>query len=214
MTEGFSVAVPWRPDDGGPRDRIWSWISRRWEALFPEAEIVSADSGDEPFSRGKSLNFAVLDCTEDLIVIADADTVPDPVWVRRGLALVRAGAPWVICYDEGRYYNATAEWTAKILSRGPGCLVAEPAEGRYEHKITAWSGMLVVRRDQFRPFDPRFVGWGYEDNAFMTVMDREIGPHQRVPGYVVHLWHPEGPRFDQPHIAHNRTILQRIQRER
>lgn len=38
--------------------------------------------------------------------------------------------------------------------------------------------------------DERFRGWGGEDRAFLMALDHLWGPHQNLPGQILHLWHP------------------------
>lgn len=210
----FSLIVPYR-GNGGFRTELWSWCRRWWSYRFPGVEIITGDTEDPTFDRGTSRNVAVEQATSDILVIADADTIPNSGAVREALALVREGAPWVLPYGEERYYNLTEPTTWKILHAEPSVTVLEPHV--WEHKLTSWAGCLVMSREAFLSvggYDERFVGWGYEDNAFRFAMDTLVGPHVRVDSYACHLWHPitPGSNFDQPHIDHNRALFRRYER--
>jgi hypothetical protein len=58
---------------------------------------------------------------------------------------------------------------------------------------------VVVTREAFEKvggFDTGFVGWGFEDTAFVYVVEAEYGKMPpRGKGALVHLWHP--PAADQ-----------------
>ena len=206
----FSVIVPWRTDNGW-RQTLWDWNKARWQAFFPEAEIIEADSGQEPFSRGESRNRAVSRATNDLLVIADADTIANPPAITTALELAEKGQ-WVIPYSEDRYYNLNAETTHIVIqSFRPQATFPEPMPGCWDHKITSWAGMIVLHRNAFDAvggYDKRFKGWGYEDNDFRLALDAIWSPHVRVDGFVAHLWHPvgESDAFGQPHIGANRAL--------
>ena len=44
--------------------------------------------------------------------------------------------------------------------------------------------------DRVHGIDPSFLGWGGEDLAFGWALDTLAGPHTRLTGTLVHLWHP------------------------
>jgi len=202
----FSIIVPWRTDKGF-RQTVWDWNKERWTTLFPEAEIIEGDSGHVIFSRGASRNRAAERASEDLLVIVDADTAINSSAVEIALSNVKDHGGWVIPYGSDRYYNLTAETTAELLRHDPAEPLEEPRV--WEHKLTSWCGVLVMARhafDQAGRYDERFIGWGYEDNAFRAAMDVRH-PHTREDSFAVHLWHPESERFDQPYIDHNRRLF-------
>jgi hypothetical protein len=209
----ISVLFPYRGDDG-PRDRIFGWVLRWWNANFPEAEICVGRNFDDPFNRGKARNDAFGQSHGQVVVVADADTVPTGEGVRAAIADVIEARCWSIPYAENRYYNLTEQATADVLSWTTRNAIPEPDEHLWDHKITSWAGCLVIPREAWERvggYDERFVGWGYEDNAFRVKLDRLWGPHRREDSYCCHLWHPvaEGSTFDQPEIERNRTIFLR-----
>ena len=215
MSVSTSIVVPWRPD-GGQRDRLWAWCRRWWESELPGAEIVECDSGDELFTRGRSLNIGAQKATGDLLILADADTVVSDV--HAAIDLVDNG--WVIAYEANRYYRLTEEETERWLKWAPGFIEEPPRPDdlrmyRNEYgPLTSWSGVLVMRRSSFATaggFDPRFVGWGHEDFGFMEAMNTLVSPVWRSPGFAVQLWHfhDETQRFGQPNEPANRELVNR-----
>jgi N-terminal domain of galactosyltransferase len=202
----ISLIVPFRPD-GGQRDRVWAWCRAHWRACLPGLEIVEADSGHTSFHRGASINQGVQEALGDQIVIADADTVVSNV---EGLFRALTGPRWLIGYSAERYFTLTAEQTDQILTRAaPGFLPPPPPRA---FGITSWSGVLGITRKAFRSaggFDERFADWGWEDRAFVHAADTILGPHARIDGYALHLWHPRGPDWASPGLQERQHLWQR-----
>jgi hypothetical protein len=206
-----SLVVPWRSGDPW-RERIWTWCRTYWEATWPEFELIECDSEDEPFTRGRSLNAGVEKASGEILVLADADTVVAHVG---GAVEMATYGDWVIAYPEGQYYSLTEHYTADLTAGPPGRL-REPTREQWRDRITSYSGVLVLLREAFDKvggYDPRFIGWGHEDFAFMFALDTLWKPHQRATGWALHLWHEhrEPERFEQPHIAENKALVDRYE---
>jgi hypothetical protein len=204
-----SILIPFRGDNG-PRSRLFGWVCERWTRTFPEAELVIGDSSRPGlFNRAEARNRAFKASTGDLLVIADADTIIRVSQVQTALTLVDAGVPWVLPYDI--YYNLTELYTEALLEDEPDSVLIEPFE--WDHKIESWAGVLVLPREAFDAvdgYDERFVSWGGEDNAFQHSLDVVWGQHQRISGFVCHLWHPRGDAdFSNPDWPKNQQLLNR-----
>lgn len=214
----LSVLVPWRPSDDGYRARSLAWLRRRYHALLPDAQLVIANSNAERFNRSEARNNAFNYSDGDVLLIADADTVFHPHLIELAAMMVADGdAPWIIPYDEGRYYNLGQRRTDELLAGDPAADIPEPTdEDDWEHKLTSWAGLLVVSRDGYETaggYDERFAGWGYEDNAFRAALDHRVGTHTRLKGHCEHLWHHviAGECFDNPDIDANRRLYQKYE---
>ncbi len=212
MTE-VSVLIPWR-SDGAHRERSFDWARRRWETLLPGAELVVCDDPNEPFSRGHARNLAFEQSSGEVVVVADADTtVGSAATLAKAIEMAAAGE-WVLPYET--YFNATEEHTQELLRLAPGDELHEPVT--WEFRLTdSISGALVMPREAFRTvggYDERFIGWGYEDRAFAIALDTLWKPCVRLPGHVLHLWHPVGPSeaFGSPFIQQNQALHIRYQR--
>lgn len=212
----FAVCIPFL-SDYGHRERVFNWVMNRWKAHFPKAEYSVVGNFKEPFSRGEARNDAVRSTRSDVVVIADADTTyADPGQIRQAVGQVKDNPnAWVIPYAEEHYYNLAQDATEFLLSIDPGTALKDPDnEDAWEHKITSWAGILVMHRAAFEAaggYDRRFIGWGYEDNAFQLCLDTIVARHQRIEAPVFHLWHPISAQtnFDQPYIQHNRDLYRR-----
>lgn len=216
-----TVIVPFRP--GEPhRDLVWQWVRSWWETFFPTFEIITADSDHPEFNRGAARNTAARRAAGDLLVIADADTIVQAEALDAAVAAVDVGlAPWAVPYAEGRYYNLAQRATMRRLMFPPQVVapIGEPWDSDdWEFKITSWAGCLVLPRSAYWDAGgyPEFRTWGYEDDCFRAALDVMAGPHTRIDGFALHLWHPatEEERFQNPDITSNRKVAKEYQRAR
>lgn len=212
----ISVLFPYRGDDG-PRDRLFGYVLNWWKHYFPEAEICVGRNFEHPFNRGAARNEAFDQSNGEVVIVADADTVPTAQGVRDAIAEVVSTKCWSFPYAKDRYYNLTEAATQNVLQLHVGEQPSEPVEGQYDHKITSWAGCLVLPREAWERvegYDTRFKGWGYEDNAFYLKLDSLWGPHRRQDSYCCHLWHPVSKEnsFENPHIGFNKSLFRKYQR--
>lgn len=215
MSYSVSLVVPYRHDDWGYRENNWWFCWRWWNAFGPkDIEInVSDDPGASVFNRSRARNQAVEKSTGDILIIADADTLPTQVAITKAVDQVaKQKSPWVIPYEW--YYNLSQEYSKSILDKEKVPRVdTDDEEFNYEHKIISWAGILVMPRVAYHAiggYDERFEGWGFEDNAFRLKLDYEWGMHQRTEGNAYHLWHPikkeDEFRYDNENVRKNRLL--------
>lgn len=194
----LSILIPFR-DAEGVRTPAKNWIVKRWAHFWPKAEIIiAADDGVDPFNKSLAVNKAAAHAHGDIFVILDADTWIDPIWMKRALALVAQGVPWVV--PARRSMRLKKEYSDRLLALDPtGALPA--ITSTWAEQTGAVVGFVwVVSRAGFEKIggmDERIRGWGGEDTAFTMAMDRVVGKHHRLAGTVICLWHPR-PR-DQDH---------------
>jgi len=218
----LSVLIPWDPRTTCPwRIRSFGWLLRRYNHLFPDAQICIGKDESEPFNRSRARNNARAMATGDFFLIADADTLFNKEQIEVAMAACGQHAEWMIPY--GPYYNLDVGITDHLLGQDPSqdtrmwCLPPDT----YEHKIEdSPAGLIVMPRrifDAVGGYDERFIGWGYEDNAFRTALETRVGGYGRMPSHdCYHLWHPiaEGGGFDSPTINVNRRLFRRYERAR
>lgn len=210
------LAVPYRAD-GGHRDALWDHLRPQWlsRGLTP-VEGFQHDEG--PFNRAACVNEALAG-PWDVAVIADADTMLD-------LPVLIAGIHWrldperlLLPYTERRMLDEDHTHRLLLRSRpGPwaGDVAAGAAEGHWtlDPYVGFRSGVIVVHRtlwDRVGGMDPRFLGWGAEDDAFADACETlGGGPPVRLDGPLWHLWHPDArpPRSD-PHYRMNQRLWTR-----
>jgi hypothetical protein len=205
------VLVP-RRADGGHRDRLWAFARARWLADHPDWPIFEGHHEDGPFSRSAAINAAALDAGDfDVAVILDSDVVVDPDAVVD--AVVKAGATGRLIITHRERVDLSRRGTERVLAGYAGPWRRKPIFERVWPESD--SSCVAVPRslwDEVGGFDERFVGWGYEDTAFVIACERAAGPAVKLDGEVFHLWHPraaDGAR-DSPTRAANLALLEQI----
>lgn len=187
-----SVLVPWRP--GCPwREAAWAWVQDQYATTHPDWEIVTGTSPDGPFSRSQAILDAASRATGDMLVVADSD-----VWCDPAEAILEADDHgWAIPHllvhrlseESTRHVLAGANWRGLPLSR-------DNTQDRKPYEGFETGTLVVLRRNvlELAPPDPRFVGWGQEDQAWSSALRCLVGPPHRGNADLVHLWHPPQPR--------------------
>jgi predicted glycosyltransferase involved in capsule biosynthesis len=211
-----TIIVPFRSDNG-PRQKIWDWVKTRYQNLYPKWDIIEYDTEEKPFNRGASRNEAVKQAKSKYIVLADADVVPvDYEYLHVAIDMLESGVNWVLPYDY--YYNLNQQTTDLVLNESPNSIIDDdPTKDMCEFwRIQSWAGLIVMRKQDFIQtggYDPRFKGWGYEDNAFAIKNDALIGAYSRIEYPCIHLWHPvsEGSGFTNENIEENRALYKRYE---
>jgi predicted glycosyltransferase involved in capsule biosynthesis len=185
-----SFLVPFK-SDGSYREKNWEWLRRRYEILFPEAEICIGDADSKPYSRAKAINSAARKAKGSIFVIVDADILFNYSHIAISIMLLESYT-WVIPYT--KMYKLTEEQSNEILNKdflidisqkeftGCECLPKHIA-----------GGICVIPRKHFEAvygFDEQFSGWGGEDDAFRLAVDVICGYHVRPSNSTLcHLYH-------------------------
>lgn len=204
-----SVLIPYRYSSPH-KERLFAWVTSRLACTLQWTVVVAEGNLDGEFSRGKSINYAArLAKDADVFVICDADTIADPKFVHAAVDLATQGG-WALPYT--MYYNLDENETELTLKRPTTTHLSPPRNPIHSLNYVV-SGMVAVSREAFESvggFDERFIGWGYEDDAFVSSLMSLVGPIQRADGFVSHLWHEieneTGDPFDHPFIEHNRAL--------
>lgn len=128
--------------------------------------VTISDSRAGPFNLSQARNTAArvacMSKTTDVLIMADADTIPDIAAVHR--AVDKAHSEGMVVWPFTEYRHIPGEWVSRAD------LMAAPITQRYTRSV---GGLFVVRPDVFWELggnDERFVGWGYEDSAFHVVV--------------------------------------------
>lgn len=182
-----SVLVPWNPTPD--REPVWSWLRPRWVALG--YEVVEGRAPEGPWCKAAAVADALDRSAGDVLVLADADVWCDDVaWA---VQEVQDGAPW-----------AMPHWEVCRLDRAStdAVLVGAAPLGRgltYDRRPYVGrrgGGMTVLQREAYErvPMDPRFLGWGREDDAHALALRCLLGGERRGFADLWHLWHEPQPR--------------------
>ncbi len=206
------VIVPYRAD-GGHRDRLWHHLlDRYWSALpYP---ITRGEHTDGPFNRSAAINTAAAR-RWGVAVIADADTWVPARQLTEAITTANRTGRLVAAFTS--VVELDRDCTAAILAGGTG-VNSLGVERIRTAALEIQSSMLVIPRtlwDHIGGFDPRFAGWGGEDNAFWHAATLIGGRPIRIDGPAFHLWHEPGCRDKTtPEYRANLALWQRYRSAR
>jgi hypothetical protein len=197
-----SVLVPYRTDDGGRRDQALRYTHRWWGEHHPDWQVVYGTPGDGPWCKATAVRHALAASSGELLVVADADVICPGVGA--AVDAVAGGAAWAVPHQ--RVLRLTPAATDQVYAGGP---LPEPAAPQRRHPTVrptviaeayrgvVGGGMAVLPRRLYErvPLDPRFVGWGQEDESWGLALTVLAGPPWRGSGPLWHLWHPRPERM-------------------
>ncbi|QWY83991.1 n-acetylglucoseaminyltransferase [Microbacterium phage A3Wally] len=193
----FPILVP-RRDDHGRRDEIWEGLKTQ---VWNGCQVFEGyHEGPGPFNRSAAIN-AAAEAAGDwrLAIIADADSLladMGRLWGATATALRENR----LVIPHSRWVNVEEDEADAFLQTAKPPLRWRKDRVRYNNTV---SSFLIVPRDVWdavNGFDERFVGWGFEDNAFMHAVDTMTEGHIRLEGDVYHLAH------ERPHADVNRQL--------
>lgn len=181
---------------------------------------ITMGRGARPNNQSDARN-SLVDADSDILVFLNADTVPDPAAVIDSMSHVLATKGWLLPYK--RYYNLTEEGTKDFMENPPWMEWRPEDSYDYEYRFPgtdpvaqppAVCGCVIVHREAWnkvRGYDPRFVGWGGEDRAFVYALETLVEPEYRYPAAIYHLWHPApiSETFNSPDWQENAILMQR-----
>jgi hypothetical protein len=208
----LTLIIPFRTDHGH-RQRAFNWCLQRYQALLPRAEIVvhGDDLSAGPFNKARVVNEAVDRTNRRLLLLGDADSVIPTGWAERAADTARKGE-WALTRS---CHYLTETQTNEMLTCPPERHYDPPDECEYSGTVS-WGGQVMLPREAFRVvngMDERFSGWGPEDTSFGLAMEALWGHHRRLPGAMIHLWHPVAdestwgaPWRDQVRVLHDRYV--------
>lgn len=207
-----AVLVPFRGGDPH-RDRAWSWVRSRYEqAGF---DIVVGTSNAAGFSRTQAILDARHQADADVLIVADADVWPEGLDDGIRYALEHG---WAV--PNGYLHRLSEQSTWQVLAgvdwRGLPLSADNPHDSR-PYKVHPGGTLLVLTAEAFdtAPPDPRFVGWGSEDDAWALTLRCLVGAPWRGDADLVHLWHPPAQRKTRiTGNDHNAALLRRYQAAR
>lgn len=181
----LTVVIPWRPQPS--RLAAFAEVTAWYREHLPEAELRPVDSCDAIFNlaRCRNLGIGAVEDPEQVVVLGDADTLPEEPSLRCAIEAAAASGRVHLPYTDYHWLGAdgTAEFRAGV----------EPADCSYELVRGACSGVYVTTPASWWSHggqDERFRGWGYEDAAWYLAHETLLGePPRRHPGRVYALHH-------------------------
>jgi glycosyltransferase involved in cell wall biosynthesis len=190
---GVSVIVPRLSREQPERERIWAHVRRYYARHFPDWQVVEGVSALQPWCKGDAIEKGLASARGRVLVLADADCLPDPVALEAMVRSVESGtAAWAMPHTE--VHRLTPAVTAGILA-GAAPEIEELERPAYRGILGG--GIVVVRRIDYIAtggIPKTFRGWGCEDQALGTILTQLVGPVTRRPEPLRHLWHPPQDR--------------------
>jgi hypothetical protein len=194
-----AVVVPYRetPD----RAPLLRWVHRQWsrhadanpDVQFVQFVVATDDPhGTRPWCKAAAVANGVAATDAAVLVVHDADVWCDATMT--AVAEVAAGrARWAIPHRD--VYRLKTGPTAAVLDGSP---VPYERKSCITKPYKGWEGggIVVLTRDLWQqvPLDPRFVGWGQEDESWALALRTLAGQPWRGTASLVHLWHEPQPR--------------------
>lgn len=165
---------------------VWQYRRRGW--------FVNVGRGSDPWIKAAAVMPLVDATTSDVVIVADADCIVEGDGLEAAVAAVRQGAPWAIPHRWLVRLSRTATDRFHALEEWDDGDWDEPPQIGWEG-----GGVVVARADTLRriPLDPRFVGWGGEDESWALALRVLAGDPFRSKARLIHLWHPPQPRRDR-----------------
>lgn len=180
----IAVVIPFG-GDCPHRRRALDWVLDQYATHHPGWPVSIGRHDGHPWCKAAAITNAIDHVEADLLVIADGD-----VWCA-DLAQAAANCDtWTIPHHLVHRLDQRA--TEQLYDTG----ITGP--GRTEHPYPGHpgGGITIVDRDVYRdcPIDPRFTGWGHEDDAWAHALRTLHGPPWRGTVDLIHLWHPPQQR--------------------
>jgi hypothetical protein len=195
-----SVVIPYRPGDPH-RDRLFSYVEAVAHAALGVEAIVADDlhQHDGLFNHGQAINIAASQASGSVLVIVDADTVPDDAAAfRNAVEATVADGVWRL---PERYVQLREHATDTFMD-GRDKVTFDHTNVEWIGEKICWSGLVIVPAAAFWQVggaDERFVGHGPDDVALALALNAIYGTVRRYPGAAVHLWHPRGDQEENLH---------------
>lgn len=202
-----AVVIPWQ--GGCPyREQALTWVRDRWAKRHPSWPVLLGVAPDGSWCKADAVVDALARTDADIIVVADGDVWCDQV--ADAVAAVESGARWAV--PHGNVHRLTEDATTAVLV---GTLpdVALPVE-QAPYLGVPGGGIVALSAETFWsvPLDPRFEGWGGEDEAWGLALEKLAGSPRWGDAPLWHLWHPPQPRRNR-HVGspQNQALLVRYQ---
>jgi hypothetical protein len=181
------------------------WIVDWWRSRGYDVTVGVA-TGDM-WCKADAYNPAVASSSADMVILADADSWPDPDALTAAIGKAQT-AGWAAPFTRVR--RLTYDATATVLGCDPA-ITNTPPDTHTEsdvHDALPGGGVVIMRRDlalACGPYDPRFKGWAGEDFALGNAARTLTGGYAaQIAGSLWHLWHPRATVYgpDTPRLIH------------
>jgi hypothetical protein len=190
-----SVLIPFR-QDSEERFLLLRWVIDWWRTNHPSYEVVIGRQPDEtrPWSKAEAYKDALEGATGAVLVLTDCDVFLPGV-EKAVSSVLFEDYDWCRAHDQVWRFNQKASQLIFHGKAKPSELPAWQACERLPYRQDAAGAGTVLHRDTFLsvPMDPRFLGWGLEDDAWRYALQTFCQEAPRIAAPCYHLWHPPQP---------------------
>lgn len=215
-----AVLVPWA-GKCPHRAAAFSYVRSWYQKNFPDWEICvgEASPGDQ-WCKAEAVRNALKQTSSDILIIADADCIAPKI--NEAVDAVRGTYGWAMPHYT--VHRLSQEASRQVIEND-----ADPATfprssrfyGQLPYAGYAGGGIVVMKRSAYAsvPLDPRFIGWGQEDESWAIALRCLQGaPWRPRHGPMWHLWHPPQRRMSRsvgsPASRELRAAYKRVIKER
>lgn len=210
-----AAVVLWNDPPCEHRQAAWLWLQVQLAEHHPGWPVVVGADHSPLYSRTRAILDGCSKIDADVYVILDAD-----VWVDNLAETARAAEVHGWAIPHKLLHRLHRDSTALVLGGADwrGLPLSDDNEQDQRPYVGHEAGtILAVRSDvlETAPPDPRFEGWGSEDDAWSILLNGLVGPPWRGRADCVHLWHPAQPRMNRRvGTAANAALLARYRKVR
>lgn len=192
MPSATAVLIPWAgvcPHRTAALEYVRAWYAEH----FPDWQICigHAEAGPQ-WCKAQAVADAARQTSADVLVVADADCFAPRVG--DAVKAVRDSRAWAMPHYVVHRLSPSA--TKDVIENGTNPATFPRSLRHYAqmpYTGYAGGGITVLKRSVYMdcPLDPRFVGWGQEDESWAIALKALHGaPWRPQPGPLWHLWHP------------------------
>ena len=168
--------------------------------LAPLADRYLFAPNPGPYNRSWGLNIGAMlkGSKEGILCLTDADLLVPPGFLRKGLAAFQSGSLAFLPFEEVLYLDKDS--TRRLIEDHPADALDWHKRSDLKGQLfnTSQGGCIWVDARLYRRIgghDEGFRGWGYEDRAFIHRL-KSASSVRRLPGRLLHLFHPPAPTGD------------------
>lgn len=184
-----AVLIPWRDVACPHRTRALEYVTARLAQAHPSWPVVIGEHAEGAWCKALAVADALEKTNAAALIVHDADCITNGL--AEAVQRVQEGTTWAIPHRG--VHRLTEAATALYVAGAPldGLALAERAYLGVEA-----GGIVVIRREVYVDcgFDPRFTGFGGEDESLGFALRCLHGPPWRGRASLVHLWHPPQQR--------------------
>jgi predicted glycosyltransferase involved in capsule biosynthesis len=182
------VVIPWRSQKRRiPAQKIVLRFYRKVLQGYSFSIILSYSKGDFNVAKARNMGVArAIQESADVIIIGDADTIPEKNALLEGITKARTESECVLPFSEYRSLTNFSTLIYLYINKKFGAAIFKKIEG-------ASGGIYICTPEVWLKCggqDERFKGWGGEDTAFAHKYKSVFGKDlARINGKVIALQH-------------------------